>query len=399
MTVRGKQSAQDYLTALENATISASQFSAIPSWMSSSDQLARLSGVATTSMLHGDQLARLSGVATTSMLHSDQVARLSGIATTSMLHSDQVARLSGIATTSMLHGDQLARLSGVATTSMLHSDQVARLLGIATTSMLHGDQLARLSGVATTSVLPLDHLSVLAVAASSFDRLAVLTAASETTRAIRDYETQFYLPLAKEVTALTNQFIAGSEFARLSQTFGTPELLHHSISSMTKPWVDAQDAMRSINSFASIHALSRSISASNPFDDYISDAWRTRLGDWRDSITYPSNAATNIVARSNFYTERGVDYNLADFPTAAFQETLEVTSLRDGRSTLVEIYGAPVPPSDSDEDEEAFGRTNLAHDWLQRLENFLRRFIDDAMTKEFGPDWVGSPGTELEFAL
>lgn len=146
--------------------------------------------------------------------------------------------------------------------------------------------------------------------------------------------------------------------------------------------------MQSITSFAELHSFGRSIAAADPFGDTISSALRTRLGDWRDSITYPVNAASSIVARSNFYTERGVDFNLADFPEAAFEDTLEITGLRDKRPTLVELYGSPVPPSDSNEEEEAFGRTNMAHDWLQRLETLLRRFIDNLMTKEFGPEWA-----------
>ena len=144
---------------------------------------------------------------------------------------------------------------------------------------------------------------------------------------------------------------------------------------------------RSVGSFAALHSIDQVLATKSPYDDQVSDAWRTRLGDWRELVTLPANTTTDSGIRLNFYAERGVDPKLTGFPRATFIETLKATGLRNERPTLVEIYGAPLPPADCDEDEESFNRTNMAHDWLQRFETQLRRFIDDLMTKEFGPEW------------
>ena len=53
----------------------------------------------------------------------------------------------------------------------------------------------------------------------------------------------------------------------------------------------------------------------------------------------------------------------------------------------IDQYTSPVARARSDDEEEGFVRTNLAHDWLQRLESHIRRFIDELMTRQFGPDW------------
>ena len=57
------------------------------------------------------------------------------------------------------------------------------------------------------------------------------------------------------------------------------------------------------------------------------------------------------------------------------------------RAPAAKTYGPPIPSGSDSDEEERLARTNQAHDWLQRLESHLRRFIDSEMTKAFGPDW------------
>lgn len=206
-------------------------------------------------------------------------------------------------------------------------------------------------------------------------------------RASREYETHFYNPRIAELAALSSQFEESAAFVRFSQIGGASELLRQAMTSMTTPWVNAQDALRSIASFADLYSINNLIGIANPFEDLVSKAWRERLGDWRDRVTHTTDVAENSELRSNFYVERGLDSRLTEFPPSAFDETLEVTGLRHEPPTLVKIYGPPVPPSESDEEESSFNRGNMAHDWLQRFETQLRRFIDDLMTREFGPNW------------
>ncbi len=53
---------------------------------------------------------------------------------------------------------------------------------------------------------------------------------------------------------------------------------------------------------------------------------------------------------------------------------------------MIKEYGTPIP-FDLGDDEDGLVRTNNAHNWLQRLERLLRRFIDEQMTLAFGADW------------
>ena len=123
------------------------------------------------------------------------------------------------------------------------------------------------------------------------------------------------------------------------------------------------------------------------FDENVSALLRTGLGDWRDSITWPTAIFDDLTARSEFYVGRGFDTELTDFPAPAFRETVTIARLRREPPTLVDAYGAPVARAESDDEEIALVRTNEAHDWLLRLETQLRRFIDHHMTQAYGPDW------------
>lgn len=110
------------------------------------------------------------------------------------------------------------------------------------------------------------------------------------------------------------------------------------------------------------------------FDRGLSTLLRGQLGDWRDQISWPTDIE-DIVARSAFYETRGFNFDLTEFPANAFDESIEIAGLHR-RPTLIEIYGPPVPPSDSEDEEEGLQRTNQAHDWLLRLETQIRECIN-----------------------
>ena len=111
---------------------------------------------------------------------------------------------------------------------------------------------------------------------------------------------------------------------------------------------------------------------------------RRSLGDWRDPITWPQSIWSDLGARADFYIDLGFDAHLTDLPAPAFREATAVTEVRSEPPPLSEAY---VPPDSGSVEEAALARTNRAHDWLQRLESQLRRFIDHVMTDAFGPDW------------
>ena len=91
--------------------------------------------------------------------------------------------------------------------------------------------------------------------------------------------------------------------------------------------------------------------------------------------------------RSDFYAGLGFNHALTDFPGPAFEQSLDIAGLLRDPPPIIALYGAPVAPADDDAQEEGLARTNIAHDWLLRLETQLRSFIDAAMTNAFGPKW------------
>jgi hypothetical protein len=123
------------------------------------------------------------------------------------------------------------------------------------------------------------------------------------------------------------------------------------------------------------------------FDDALAAGLRIDLGDWRDRIAWPQEIFTDLPARSEFYARLGFDRALTDFPFPAFTESLTIAGLRDTPPPLANRYGEPVPHSADHEQEKGLKRTNKAHDWLQRLETQLRKFIDEKMIAAFGADW------------
>ena len=156
---------------------------------------------------------------------------------------------------------------------------------------------------------------------------------------------------------------------------------------MGTPWLDVQEQMRSIAGFAELQGIGHALGSMPAFGESLSSTLRIDLGDWRDQITWPPEIFTDLTARSDFYAGLGFDQALTDFPAPAFEQSLRIAGLRSEPPPLVDRYGAPMPRSEDDEEEEGLARTNMAHDWLLRLETQLRRFIDEQMTRAFGSDW------------
>ena len=223
---------------------------------------------------------------------------------------------------------------------------------------------------------PLEELARAGVFETAFGREMNLTH-----QWLTDYEKRFQLPDAGVVSRLITELQATSGLTHAATEF------QHSIESMKCPWFDVDNELGSVHRLFELQGIGKLISHQLTFDSSVSEGLRNSLGDWRDAITWPENIWTDFGARADFYVDLGFNTDLADIPSSAFREATTVAGIRTEPPSLVETYGPPVPPvSDSDE-EESLARTNEAHDWLQRLESHLRRFIDNQMTKEFGTDW------------
>lgn len=203
-----------------------------------------------------------------------------------------------------------------------------------------------------------------------------------------DYEARFRLPEMDEAARLMDECRASPVAGILRCYMEEASNIRTAMEAMCSPWLDRAGALRSIGSFAELQGIGYALNAMPVFGAPFTEALRTDLGDWRDRISWPEPIFTDLVARTEFYVQRGFDPALTDFPAAAFREGLEIAGLRREPPTLVDRYGAPVPDTDDPEEEESFARTNSAHDWLQRLETQLRRFIDENMNAAFGSNWA-----------
>ena len=190
-----------------------------------------------------------------------------------------------------------------------------------------------------------------------------------------------------QVSQLVEEF-QKSSWSRFVGAYAQQEShLQQAMARITTPWLDAQKTMRSIAGFAELQGIGKAISNAKGFEDSLSAVLRTNLGDWRCQKSWPSDIFTDLSARSRFYEDLGFNRELTTLPAEAFDEGLGVTDLRRERPPLLALYGSPVSVAADPEQEEGFARTNMAHDWLQRLESQVRAFIDEQMTDCFGLDW------------
>lgn len=207
-------------------------------------------------------------------------------------------------------------------------------------------------------------------------------------QAMAGFEARFRLPEIAETARLIEELRVGVLSETLTHYAEMQSSLQRAMDSMRTPWLNVQDVMNSIAGFAELQGIGHVLSTSMPaFDDVLASALRTDLGDWRDRITWPSEIFSDPAARSDFYAGLGFDKALTNFPAPAFEQGLRIAGLRSESPPLVDRYGAPVPPSVDRDEEAGLARTNMAHDWLLRLETQLRRFIDEQMTRAFGSDW------------
>lgn len=202
-----------------------------------------------------------------------------------------------------------------------------------------------------------------------------------------EFEARFTLPEEGATAQLVRQYQLSSLSETMAQYSETITTVQKAMGAMRTPWLDMQQVARSLTSFARLQGIGSIVTRLPTFEDQALSVLRVDLGDWRDPITWPDSILTDLAARTDFYVERGFDQALTDFPASAFQESLQISGLRTEPPPMSAVYGAPFPPPGDDEEEKALARTNEAHNWLLRLEFQLRKFIDDEMTRVFGPNW------------
>tara|TARA_R110002110_G_scaffold415618_1_gene652466 strand:- start:802 stop:2019 length:1218 start_codon:yes stop_codon:yes gene_type:complete len=209
----------------------------------------------------------------------------------------------------------------------------------------------------------------------------------KTQQMMEEFKARFTLPETTAAMKLMQEFQKNPLADVMKRYAEQASEIQKAMEAMRTPWLDAQQALKSMAGFAEIQGIGSMLSRLPTFDNQVSLALRADLGDWRDKITWPKPVLTDLSARAEVYVGLGFDPALTDFPAPAFQESTAIAGLHRAPPPVIEAYRDPIFRAEDAEEEEALVRTNAAHDRLQRLETNLRNYIDNLMTAAFGPDW------------
>ena len=191
----------------------------------------------------------------------------------------------------------------------------------------------------------------------------------------------FRIPPASEAAEMLKVLQSGTVAAYAKQFTTIDTAQAAALASMSSPWMRDFEGQRSASALLELHGLGNALRLVQGFDHGLTVALRADFGDWRDTNTFPEVVFEDPVARTNLYVERGFNTALTDFPDLAFREGLVRAGLDDDTDWDIQI-------SEQDPEQEAdFKRANKCHGHLQRLERGLRKFIDQAMTAQYGADW------------
>ena len=191
----------------------------------------------------------------------------------------------------------------------------------------------------------------------------------------------FRIPLASEAADMLKVLQSGTMAAYAKQFTAIDTAQAAALASMSSPWMRDLGAQRSASALLELHGLGNALRSVQGFDHGLTVALRADFGDWRDTIAFPQVVFEDPVARTNLYVAQGFNTALTDFPNLAFRESLVRSGLDDDPD-----WDSQIQKQDP-EQEADFKRANKCHGHLQRLERGLRKFIDQAMTAQYGADW------------
>ncbi|MCY3919435.1 MAG: Swt1 family HEPN domain-containing protein [Chloroflexi bacterium] len=210
------------------------------------------------------------------------------------------------------------------------------------------------------------HLELLSQSIADFTR---------TQHAILQAQNQFVLPQVTELSKLLGESNILEGYAR------------QAAESIQTPWIDVSNMQRSIDGFAKLHGIGSALRSLPPFGPDLSVTLRSDLGDWREESVWPQADLTDVLGRTSFYAERGLNPDLTAFPADAFRQIVTAAGLQAVSPPVADDYNVELEFGEAERDA-SFQRNNRAHDLLQRFESRIREFIDERMTTRFGPRWV-----------
>ena len=262
-------------------------------------------------------------------------------------------------------------------------------------SKRHQELMASISGrISATAAAQMEMLKVGRIAEEALAQLSqvggqatkvALEFASANNFANR-YAELFRNPMQGELEKIASAARLGATANSFALYQSKAAELRNIAESIHSPWVNNENVLASFQGLVGLTSIGKALrESSHPFEKMATHLLRDQLGDWRHS--HSGTVSDGTIERADYYSQQGLNSDLVDYPSSSFDEVLSATLIRPDE---VE----PVTPKYSLALEITFDVEDVpvhaveAFKIIVALENRLRRLIDEAMTKQFGPGWV-----------
>lgn len=173
------------------------------------------------------------------------------------------------------------------------------------------------------------------------DRLpAIIGNAAIAQQALANFHVRFELPEIEGVGRLLKQLDLSGTAAQLQRFDESTNAIRRAMEAMHTPWLDMQNHLKSIGGFAELQSIGLAVQGLSSFGEELADRLRVSLGDWRDTITWPKDIFSDTLVRTAFYTDKGFDSRLTDFPAEAFAASVALAGLSGEPPPLLDAIQA-----------------------------------------------------------
>ncbi len=197
---------------------------------------------------------------------------------------------------------------------------------------------------------------------------------------------RFHLPEKSELIELVAKY-KNNIIKSIANRYEQEIDLALKIQTIQHPWLEISNESKSIGRLAKLHYIGHALKAKHAFDENLVNPLRHDLGDWREQMDLTAFDFTDLSTRANFYLERGLDPNLTDFSNSAFEENASISGIKIKLPSTAKEYDLK---TDNLSDEVGLERMIIAYGYILQLEIYMRCFIDERMTQEYGLNWQKS---------
>ncbi len=205
----------------------------------------------------------------------------------------------------------------------------------------------------------------------------------ETGALAQQYAELFRNPMQEDLVRISSAMKMATSTAPYQAHF---DELRRIMENIHKPWVKNNSEITSFHGLAGLASIGKALRESvHPFEKMATHLLRDELGDWRHARSW--SIADDPIQRADYYVQQGLNTELIDYPLGSFDEVLSATQIQP-------IETVPAVPKYNLSSEALLEAGDAPPHMIEAfrilfsLENSLRRFIDEVMTRQFGSDWV-----------